>query len=135
MGKLLRYKLECGRCEYVWVTRYPRIPAQCPSCSYKIYQTGNYEIISEIESGCFIITAVYGSPLAEEINLFRIFRDRKLLKSAYGQAFVTLYYQKSPSFSRMIEHSTSMKNLIRILILEPIKLVLERHMCKNPSSK
>ena len=41
-----RYKIECLSCGYIWETRYPKVPAGCPSCHAKIHNTGNYNLIT-----------------------------------------------------------------------------------------
>ena len=38
------YQIECLSCGYVWNTKYSQISAKCPSCSGKIYGSGNYTI-------------------------------------------------------------------------------------------
>ena len=42
-----RYKIQCLRCNYVWETKYPRIPAKCPSCKDNIHNTVNYNLITQ----------------------------------------------------------------------------------------
>ena len=38
------YQIECLSCSYVWNTKYSQISAKCPSCSSRIYGTGNYTV-------------------------------------------------------------------------------------------
>jgi hypothetical protein len=75
-------------------------------------------------AGCFIATAAYGTPMAEEINALRRFRDEEMEPNLLGRHFVTLYYDVSPRFARVIARSGNMKALIR-LNLKPIICYLE----------
>ena len=40
------YQIECLLCSYVWKTKYSQISAKCPSCSSRIYGTGNYSVLT-----------------------------------------------------------------------------------------
>jgi YVTN family beta-propeller protein len=48
---------------------------------------------SDDSSGCFIATAAYSSPMEPKVRLLRDFRDRFLLTTGKGKAFVHLYYR------------------------------------------
>jgi hypothetical protein len=63
--------------------------------------------------GCFIATAAYGTPMAEEIQILRDFRDEYLLINPLGQAFVNLYYEVSPPIAEFITDHPSLKPLVR----------------------
>jgi tetratricopeptide (TPR) repeat protein len=67
---------------------------------------------------CFIATAAYGSPLAQEVIALSAFRDEVLLSSTPGKLFVRTYYLVSPPLARLISHSERAKSLVRILILQ-----------------
>jgi len=78
--------------------------------------TANFkEEPSEPSGGaCFIATAAYGTPMAEEIEILREFRDEYLLTSAQGQAFVGLYYRISPPMAEFITEHPRLKPVVRV---------------------
>jgi hypothetical protein len=51
--------------------------------------------------GCLIVTATYGSELAPEVQVLRVFRDKSILKTAAGSSFMIVfnawYYSFSPT--------------------------------------
>jgi hypothetical protein len=71
-------------------------------------------------SFCFIATAAYGNPTAEQINVLREFRDAVLLENAAGSQFVALYYQLAPPISELIAASDLSRTLVRKLLVDPI---------------
>lgn len=78
-------------------------------------------IIGKPSSGaCFIATAVFGSPFATEVVVFRQFRDEVLLRSKIGTAFVLLYYRVAPPLSLVIASSELLKKLTQKLLLKPL---------------
>ena len=75
--------------------------------------------------GCFIATAAYGTPTAEQIDVLREFRDVVLLKSTAGSQFVALYYQLSPPIADFIAGNELLRTLVRELLVDPIVWVVE----------
>jgi hypothetical protein len=65
------------------------------------------------EGPCFIATAAYGSPMAEEIQILREFRDEYLLTNAVGRALVGVYYRVSPPMAEFITEHPSLKPIVR----------------------
>jgi hypothetical protein len=63
--------------------------------------------------GCFIATAAYGTPMAEEIQILREFRDEYLLTNTLGQALVDLYYRVSPPIAEFITEHPNLKPIVR----------------------
>lgn len=54
------------------------------------------------DSRCFIASSVYG-PEAPQTEELRAFRDRSLMRSALGRAFVRCYYRLSPPVAASLE--------------------------------
>ena len=75
--------------------------------------------------GCFIATAAYGTPTAEQIDVLREFRDVVLLKSTVGSQFVALYYQLSPPIADFIARSDLLRTLVRELLIDPVVWIVE----------
>ena len=74
---------------------------------------GNYSITANFERPCFIATAAYGTPMAQEIEILREFRDEYLLTSPVGQALVHLYCRVSPPMADFISEHPSLKPIVR----------------------
>ncbi len=75
--------------------------------------------------GCFIATAAYGTPTAEQIDVLREFRDVVLLKSTVGSQFVALYYWLSPPVADFIAGNELLRTLVREFLVDPIVQVVE----------
>ncbi len=69
--------------------------------------------------GCFIATAAYGTPLAQEIGVLRRFRDRELLTSPLGTLAVAAYYSLSPPIAAAITSDERLRAAARALV-EPV---------------
>lgn len=88
------------------ITQLPTEPPCCPTCGGQ----------------CFIATAAYGSPLAEELDTFREFRDEFLLTNPIGSRFVSLYYRYSPPVARFIEEHPALKPVVRTALVPPLAM-------------
>jgi len=62
---------------------------------------------------CFIATAAYGTPMAEEVQILREFRDGYLLTNPVGQSFVDSYYGVSPPIAEFIAQHPRLKPIVR----------------------
>lgn len=72
------------------------------------------------KSGCFIATAAYGTTDSNDVKILQAFRDKFLLNSKLGTNFVQFYYSVSPDLAKLISASSTLKYLIRNLILRPV---------------
>jgi len=82
---------------------------------------------------CFIATAAYGTPAAEQIDVLREFRDVALLRSGPGSQFISLYYRLSPPIADFIARSDLPRTLVREFLVDPIVWVVQatRDMWRN----
>jgi hypothetical protein len=74
---------------------------------------------------CFIATAAYGTPTAEQIDVLREFRDVVLLENSMGSEFVALYYQLSPPVADFIAGNSFLKTVVRELVVDPVVWIVE----------
>lgn len=63
--------------------------------------------------GCFIATAAYGSPMANDVALLRRWRDLDLLPSPLGRLFVASYYALSPPLAGAIDSDERLRGAAR----------------------
>jgi len=85
--------------------------------------TATFQVIPT-STGCFIATAVYGSPTAEQLDVLREFRDGVLLESAAGSQLVALYYRLSPPIADFISGNSFLRTLVRELLVDPVVWVV-----------
>jgi hypothetical protein len=102
--------------QYALATTFT-MPAQ------NVIVTATFQIAST-GTGCFIATAAYGSPTAEQLDVLREFRDGVLLGSAAGSQFVALYYRLSPAIADFISDNSFLRTLVRELLVDPVVWVV-----------
>jgi len=69
---------------------------------------------------CFIATAAYGTPMAEEVDVLRDFRDQYLLTNPVGKALVELYYKVSPPMAEFITEHPALKPIVRVVLMPAV---------------
>jgi len=120
----------CPSCGNEFLT--PLAMHYCPKCGRHV--TDKNKILKppdpkDVNKGCFIATAAYGTDFGEELDYFRNFRDTFLLRNMIGKGFVSCYYRIGPMFSKIIAESDRKRYFVR-LILDKIY-----HMCVHQSVK
>ena len=71
-------------------------------------------------SPCFIATAAYGTPLHEDIDVLRDFRDEYLMTSPIGRIFVKTYYTASPPIADVIRENEGLRTIVRGGLVKPL---------------
>ncbi len=84
-----------------------------------------FEFALEVPSGagvddtmgfCFVATAAYGSAMQPEVRTLRRFRDRVLLPTPPGRAFVGWYYRTSPPLAAAIAEQPLRRSIARAFL-------------------
>ena len=63
--------------------------------------------------GCFIATAAYGTPMADDVRYLRAFRDEYLQTHEAGRWFVAQYYKYSPSLADYLRQHEDLRTVVR----------------------
>lgn len=82
-----------------------------------VYSNEAYTATGDDTSGCFIATAVYGSPMETHVKTLRDFRDRFLATNSPGRFLLRLYYKHSPPLAHYIEYHKIARSIIRWALL------------------
>jgi uncharacterized repeat protein (TIGR02543 family) len=94
------------------------------AASTTITMDNSYSVRADFSGagGCFIATAAYGTPMAEEIQILRQFRDEYLLTNAVGRALVGVYYKVSPPIAEFITEHPNLKPIVRAGLLPAVAM-------------
>ena len=68
---------------------------------------------------CFVATAAFGSPMANEVGSLRRFRDRNLSNHQLGRALVSAYYAIGPVLADVIRAHDALRAAARV-VLHPV---------------
>jgi hypothetical protein len=87
-------------------------------------EDGEIKLPSEegLQFPCFIATAAYDTPVADEIQILREFRDGYLLTNPLGQALVYFYYWVSPPLAEFITEYPSLKPIVRTVLVPAVTM-------------
>jgi len=86
-------------------------------------QLDGTEPVRSSGSGCFIATAAYGTPLADQIGVLRNWRDSSLLTNVFGALFSDTYYRLSPPVAVRVAESPVLAAWTRVMIAQTIALL------------
>lgn len=117
--------LENGRNYWVFMQYQPDGLARTlcysgtPSRNYTLTELNGEGEGETVDFRCFIATAAYGTPLHDDVRLFRKFRDDVLLKSSAGRAFVDVYYEYGPIAADFIARHESLRTATRRVLEGP----------------
>jgi len=75
-------------------------------------------------SQCFIATAAYGTPLHEDIEVLRDFRDEYLMTNPLGREFVRMYYETSPPIAEVISEHEWLRTAVREGMVKPLVYIV-----------
>jgi hypothetical protein len=73
-----------------------------------------------VTSPCFIATAAYGTPMHEDIDVLRDFRDEYLMSNPPGRAMVKIYYTTSPPIADVIRANECLGTAVRSGFVKPL---------------
>lgn len=93
------------------------------NCSLPTAVKEYYLELKNEEGGCFIATAAYGTPFAEEIDILRRWRDNFLSESILGRALIKIYYSTSPPIANYIRKEDRLRKLVRVSLNPFVKLL------------
>lgn len=65
---------------------------------------------------CFIATAAYGHPMANEITELCDYRDNTMIKNLFGRCFIKIYYKVSPPLAKIISKSPFLRRITRVIL-------------------
>ena len=71
---------------------------------------------------CFVATAAYGTPLADEIAALRRFRDRHLESNSLGRLFVAAYGDVGPKLANVIRENETLRAISRFLLTPAVAM-------------
>lgn len=82
-------------------------------------------------SRCIFATAAYNTPLHEDIDVLRDFRDEYLMTNPIGSVFVRAYYSTSPPIADVIRENEGLRTVVRDGLVKP--LVYISRLCVDKS--
>ncbi|HJH26919.1 MAG TPA: hypothetical protein C5S37_09170, partial [Methanophagales archaeon] len=84
------------------------------------------EFEAQTPSPCFIATAAYGTPLHEDIDVLRDFRDERLMTNPLGRTLVKTYYETSPPIADALREHEGLRTTVREGLIKPLVYIISR---------
>ena len=73
--------------------------------------------------GCFVATAAYGSPMAQQVRELSLFRDDYLMDDPFGRYLVSLYYTHGPRAAAWLQGRDAARAAVRLGLAPVIEAV------------
>jgi len=86
-------------------------------------------------SFCFFSTSVKGSGSEDYLDILRKFRDTVLVRSHWGRALVSLYYQHSPMLNELLARHEFLRNAVAIGLVPPMAAIAHVTLHTSPAEK
>lgn len=75
-------------------------------------------------AACFIATVCYGSPMADDVQMLRRFRDQYMMRTCVGRWLAYLYYQFSPRVAGWLWSRPVAREHVRRYVVGPIAAIV-----------
>lgn len=82
--------------------------------------------------GCYAATCVYGSYDCPQVWTLRRFRDRTLVKNAFGRAFIRTYYAVSPTIVKWFGKTAWFQTMWRGVLDAMVRRLCDRGVPDTP---
>lgn len=80
--------------------------------------------------GCFVATAAYGHRSHPDVADLRIFRDRHLVRSALGRAFIRSYWVIGPRMAQHVSANAASGKGLRAILSPLVRTLRRAGLCK-----
>lgn len=92
-------------------------------------QRAQYQPTREVStnSGCFVVTAAFGTALTAEVFILQRYRDQRLVMTRAGRAFVKVYYRVGPHLASYVASHPRLGSLARRVIGTVLERLRKAH--------
>lgn len=101
-----------------------------PSINYTLTELNGEKEASVVDLRCFIASATYGSPLAQEVEVFRWYRDHILQQTFAGRMLIKTYYRVSPMLAQWVHENPTIRRW-SLLVLDSLGSMIKAQRLKN----